>query len=87
MVAHTCNPSIQEAEAGDHKVEVILGYIKKEKEARIRGMAWWQECLLCKCEDTSSNPQHPHKKLGYRAGHSGERFNSSTWDAETGGSL
>ena len=31
MVAYTCNPNIQEAEAGDHKVEVILGYIKKEK--------------------------------------------------------
>lgn len=35
MVAHTCKPSIQEAEAGDHKVEVILGCIKKEKESRV----------------------------------------------------
>lgn len=37
MVAHTCKPSIQEAEAGDHKVEVILGCIKKEKESRVGG--------------------------------------------------
>jgi hypothetical protein len=27
MVAHVCNPSRQQAEAGDHKFEASLGYI------------------------------------------------------------
>lgn len=39
--------------------------------------------LLCKSEDHSSDPQHPHRKLGL-AGHTS---NSSVWKAKTAESL
>jgi hypothetical protein len=63
MVVHTCNPSIQEAKAGDCKSEASLGYIVRPylKKPRTRDVAeWYSACPPC--PNAGFDPKYYKKK-------------------------
>lgn len=46
---------------------IALTTHSKKQIARAGDMAQWVKCLLHKHEESSSDPQHPHKKLSISA--------------------